>query len=130
MLSKQKIKYTLSALLSVTIDYIVNYFALKVGFTMFFSTLSSKIISSFCNYEINKKFVFLTGEHAMPKHSLIRYYILWTVQTLIGSLLAAAIVAVVKDPVKIHQVMMRIPIDLTIFCVNYLVQKQWVFKSK
>ena len=129
VLSKQKIKYTVSALLSVAIDYIVNYFTLNIGFTMFFSALSSKIVSSLCNYEINKKYVFRTKGEKIPKHSLIRYYILWSVQTLIGSLLAAAIVAIAKDPVKIHQVLMRIPIDLIIFCVNYLVQKKWVFKG-
>lgn len=126
----QQLKYVGSSLASVAADYAINFVCLKLGAPMFWATMISKAGSSLLNYTLNRTQVFSTEGKTISKTSIIRYYILWGVQTLIGSTLASFAASLAPNAADWQHVLMRLPIDGAIFCVNYIVQKIWVFKPQ
>ena len=128
MITAQQLKYVGSSLASAAADYVINFICLTLGMPMFWATMLSKAGSSLLNYTLNRTQVFKAEGKKINRTSIIRYYILWGVQTLIGSALASFAVSLAPDAADWLHVMMRFPIDAAIFCVNYIVQKKWVFK--
>ena len=130
MFTVQQLKYVGSSLASVAADYAINFVCLKLGAPMFWATMVSKAGSSLLNYTLNRTQVFSAEGKRINRTSIIRYYILWAVQTLIGSTLASFAASLAPDAADWIHVAMRLPIDGAIFCVNYVVQKVWVFKPQ
>ena len=97
------------------------------------ANICARVVSSLCNYSINRKAVFGGGN----KTSVVRYYVLAVVQMLISSLLIAGVFEGVK---AIHNLdisgnnfaktCFKIVVDTTLFFVSYKIQKKWVFKKE
>ena len=130
MFTAQQLKYVGSSLASAVADYLINFVCLTLGMPMFWATMLSKAGSSLLNYTLNKTQVFKADGKKISKTSILKYYILWSAQTLIGSALASLAVSLVPNAADWQRVLMRLPIDAVIFCVNYIVQKKWVFRPE
>jgi len=94
----------------------------KIGDTsIFFATVCARIISSFLNYLMNRNAVFKNVDRGKKtdKKTLVKYYILVVVQMCVSSVLVFGIHKVTL----INETIVKIPVDVFIFMVNYFVQK-------
>lgn len=126
------IKYIISAGLSFGLDLglftiFVNTLKSLLGdVAILIATICARIISSFFNYLINRNSVFKKddGSKADTK-TLIKYYILVVVQMFISSILVLGLHKITS----INETIVKIPVDVFIFMVNYFVQKLYIFKK-
>lgn len=86
------------------------------------ATALARVLSSLCNYTINRHAVFQSRE--TRKGSLARYYILCALQLLCSAGLVAGLHGLVGwDPS-----ILKLAVDLVLFCASYQIQKRWVFR--
>lgn len=119
-------KYIVSAVSSFVIDVILfNIFLLllnkyQVPNSIIIATVVARILSSLYNFKVNAKMVFKN----MSNKSLIRYIILVLIQMLVS----AFCVNYVSTIVPINVTLIKIVVDIVIFMVNFVVQREFVFK--
>ncbi len=87
---------------------------------IFIATILARILSSLYNYFMNSRVVFKNKN----KKSFIYYYILVVVQMIIS----ASLVSFIEAYIKIFPTFIKIVVDIIIFIVNYIVQKEVIFK--
>ena len=119
-------KYIISAISSFVIDVILfNIFLLllnkyEVPNSIIIATVIARIMSSLYNFKINAKMVFKN----MSNKSLIRYIILVIVQMIISALS----VSYLSKVIPINVTIIKVLVDIIIFMVNFVVQREFVFK--
>lgn len=128
LLFKTLIKFAATSLSCYIIDLLLftlfSYFIFPsnaVG--LFGSTVIARIISGIMNFTINKKWSF--ENHKQWKGQFAKYIMLFVTQMTLSWLLVTTFSAL---PIPIFIVKMAV--DLALFVLNYLVQKNWVFKDK
>ena len=90
------------------------------------STVFARVISSFFNYVLNRNVVFSSDDKkVMDKTTLIKYYALVIVQMLIS----AALVTVIFNLSGWNKTLIKMPVDVVIFIVNYIIQKKVIFNK-
>ncbi len=120
-------KYIFSAISSFLIDIILFKFMLiilnkwNITNQIIISTIIARIISAICNYKLNGKVVFKNIE----KKSFIKYVILVIVQMF----MSAFLVEYINNVIKINPVIIKIVVDSVIFVVNFIIQREFVFKK-
>ena len=118
------IKYIFSAGTSFLLDLgLFTIFILIFGNSMkgiFISTILARIMSSLYNYMINSRFVFKNS----GSKQIIKYYLLVIIQLMVSALL----VSIINKYIKVFTTIIKLFVDVTIFIVNYYVQKEIVFK--
>lgn len=129
MIYKLFAKYLFSAGSSFILDILL--------FTLFFKllknndinnyillgTILARIISSLYNYLINKKLVF----KKFSSSSLIKYFVLVVIQMFVSGLLVNYVSLLMSF---ITPVIIKIVIDVFIFIINFIIEREWVFKNK
>ena len=130
MIYKLFAKYIFSSLSAFVIDIILFSFFIKL-FTninldyktkILLATVSARIISSLYNFKINAKMVFKN----MTKSSYIKYAILVLIQMFVS----AFGVTYLSRRIGIDLTGIKIFVDMVIFMVNFVVQREFVFKKK
>lgn len=118
----QVIKHTVSSLLCTLLDYII-YLAL-LAWTVVdpaIAYLIGKIISVVVNYQLSKRIVF----KAKPDwRTTAAYYMLSVCTMSIGSML----IMFSTDYLGANEAIIKLPIDVLLFFVNFYVQKHVIFK--
>lgn len=130
MIYKLFAKYIFSSLSAFVIDIIlfsifINLFTninLDDKTKILLATISARIISSLYNFKINAKMVFKN----MTKSSYIKYAILVVIQMFVS----AFGVAYFSKIIGIDLTGVKIIVDMVIFMVNFVVQREFVFKKK
>ncbi len=128
LIYKLFIKYIVVALSSFFIDillfslFLTAYDNIGIASSIVFSTLTARIISALYNYLINAKLVF----KKMNKTSLIKYGLLVICQMFVS----AFIVSYMCKHVFISPVILKIIIDAIIFVINFIIQREFIFKRK
>ena len=90
------------------------------------STVFARVISSFFNYVLNRNVVFSSDDKkVMDKTTLVKYYVLVIVQMLIS----AALVTVIFNLSGWNKTLIKMPVDVVIFIVNYIIQKKVIFNK-
>lgn len=90
------------------------------------STVIARVISSFFNYVLNRNVVFSSDDKkVMDKTTLVKYYALVIVQMLIS----AALVTVIFNLSGWNKTLIKMPVDVVIFIVNYIIQKKVIFNK-
>lgn len=90
------------------------------------STVIARVISSFFNYVLNRNVVFSSDDKkVMDKTTLIKYYALVIVQMLVS----AALVTVIFNLSGWNKTLIKMPVDVVIFIVNYIIQKKVIFNK-
>lgn len=133
MLSKYYlfIKYTISAgfffAFDLTLFTIFNMLLNKPlgDSSILISTIIARAISSFLNYLVNRNKIFKSDNNIIDNKSLIKYYLLVIIQMSIS----AALVYLLHDILNINATLIKIPIDIILFLINYFVQKNIIFKE-
>ncbi len=125
------IRYTLSSSASAIIDIstfvILNSVVLihmPVAKRLLIATVSARVISSICNFVLNKNLVFRNGNRIAI--SVAKYYTLWFFQLLSSYGLIYAASTLLNGYVAF----MKIIIDLGLAVISYQIQLHWVFTGK
>ena len=121
---KRVLKYLLSSgtsfLLDIGLFTVFTFLFGKDTKAIFLSTILARVLSSIYNYYINSKIVF----QKKNKKSMLGYFTLVVVQMIVS----ASLVSFVEKYIKIFPTFIKIMIDIMIFIVNYIVQKEIIFK--
>ena len=125
------LKYIVSAFISFALDLILFSlfsFLLKKGIgdkSIFIATIMARVISSLVNYFINRNKVFKNNENKMDVKTLTKYYLLVIIQMLVS----ATVVTSIYKSVHIYETLIKIPVEIVLFMVNYFVQKKFIFND-
>lgn len=122
-------KYIISSLSSFILDIIL--FALFISILpendfygisrIVLATIIARIISSLYNFGINSKIVFKNQN----KNSIIKYFVLVIVQMFISAFSVSALF----ELLHINSTLIKVVVDTIIFIVNFVIQREWVFKK-
>ena len=129
MIYKLFAKYIFSSLSAFVIDIIlfsifINVFTninLDDKTKILFATILARIISAFYNFTINAKVVFKN----MTKSSYIKYAILVLIQMFVS----AFGVTYLSRKIGIDLTGIKVIVDMIIFIVNFVIQREFVFKK-
>ena len=89
---------------------------------IFIATALARILSSIYNYLINSRIVFKNKD----KKTIIGYFLLVVIQMFAS----ASFVSIFDKLLKINTTIIKVGVDVVIFIVNYIVQKEIIFKKK
>ena len=87
------------------------------------ATILARVISSLYNYFINSRLVF----KSYTKTSMVQYYFLVIIQMLIS---ASSVYFINKIMANVNATVIKFFIDIIIFCINYIIQRNFIFKKK
>ena len=113
-------KYLFSSITSFAVDYLLYWLCLLLGFAPLISYALARIVSSQVNYHLNKHTVF-SGRGG--RYSMVKYYALAVVQGAIGAGLVQWLPNIIPIPASI----IKIPVDIVLFCISYFIQRDFVF---
>lgn len=115
------IKYTFSAGSSFVIDILLftlfNYLVKNI----LLATIIARVLSSLYNFIINSKYVFQKSNN----NSIIKYYLLVIMQMFMSGILVTLLSNIF---INTNNTIIKIFVDICIFIVNYIIQKEVVFK--
>ena len=124
-------KYIISSLGSFIVDIILFSIFVKILpeihlinntiTTIVIATIIARIISSLLNFTINSKVVFKNS----TKTSIIKYFVLVIIQMLVSAFAVSGLFKVLN----IDSTVIKIIVDVIIFIVNFVVQREWIFKK-
>lgn len=117
------LRFLLSSLISFGLDYLLFLGCLRLGFSPWLGYAVARVVSSLFNYWLNRTAVFGgRGGNA----SILRYYLLAAAQLAIG----AGLVEFLHTVVGLHASWMKIPVDMMLFLVSYVLQRDFVFGDR
>lgn len=127
------LKYAASSILSSLLDLFffflfgVLFFHEGTALDVFLNTASARVLSSGFNFLINRKVVFESEGHMV--RSLVRYIclaaVIMTASAFFVNLLST-LFRIQSAPVR---TLVKIPVDILLFLVNFRVQRMWVFSG-
>lgn len=123
------LKYVISAGISFILDlslFTVFNILLKQSISdisIIMATVLARIISSFINYLMNRNGVFKKNTNKIDTTTLVKYYILVVIQMFVSASLVLGLYKVTN----INETLIKIPVDIVIFLVNYFIQKHFIF---
>jgi len=86
------------------------------------ATIIARIISASYNFIVNSKVVF---KH-QTKNSIIKYFILCVVQMFISAFAVSELFKLLN----VNSTIIKVVVDTIIFVINFVIQREWVFKKK
>jgi len=113
-------KYLFSSIASFAVDYALCGLLLGMKLPIWLSYALARVVSSQVNYHLNKHTVF-SGRGG--KYSMLKYYGLAVVQGAVGALA----LQVLSGMLPIAPIIIKIPVDLLLFCLSYFIQRDYVF---
>ena len=120
------LKYFIASISSFIIDIIIFKLLynlnLPIVHYIILCGIIARIISSIYNYIVNKNLVFKKAS----KKSLINYYILVMVQMFVSSIIVEYIF---NKFINFDPVIIKVVVDFIIFIINFIIQREWVFKK-
>lgn len=130
LIYKLFLKYIFASLSSFVLDLILFMLLLKILPEIKFGIITSivvssifaRIVSSIYNFKINEKMVFKNKS----KNSLIKYFILVVVQMFASAFIVSGLFSLLH----IKASLLKVVVDAVIFIINFVIQREWVFKNK
>lgn len=116
-----------ASIFDVSVFFILNTIVLRgmlASERIFISTVIARIISSICNYILNRRFTFAdTGKLSA---SIVRYYTLCICQmmTSYGLVYAFSLLW------KVNESIIKLIVDMALGFISYQLQLHWVFRKK
>lgn len=120
-----------SSLSSCALDLGVFYLALRLlrpgKLTILAATAIARAVSSFYNFNMNKKLVFASG--GSYRRALLRYYCLCLPQMLLSALLVSLFGRLTAASALLATAL-KFCVDTVLFCASFVIQREWVFREK
>ncbi len=92
------------------------------------STIGARAVSSIVNFTINRKSVFKSNSGVAS--SLIKYYALCVCQMGLSYLLVYLLSTVTGTQQSFVQTLFKMAVDVILFILCFIIQREWVFKNK
>lgn len=118
------IKFSASSMLCGLIDFIMLFICKGISDNLLFSVIFARVISSLCNYFLNKHLVFIKKE-GRTLHSLLQYYMLVVLVLTCNYLLLSFL----NETIEIPLFFSKLITELVLFAVSYTVQRRVIFKN-
>lgn len=118
---KQIVKFCIVGVLSLLLDFVLFKVFVSLGAGAFLSYIFARVISSIFNFVLNSRYVFKSA----GKSVVVKYYILAVLIMIVGSAGTELITKFLTWPV-----LSKLLIDLPLFFVSYIMQREFVFKKK
>ena len=120
------IRYVIAAISSFMLDYfifgiLITFSFINSNYNILIYTIISRIISSIYNFITNSKLVFRNSNRS----SIIKYIILALIQMIMSGFL----VSWISKCLKINVLIIKLFVDTIIFIVNFIIQREWIFKG-
>lgn len=126
------IMYLISAGISFALDLMLftlfsRILNLTIGdYSILVATIIARFISSFINYLLNRNKVFKNKKADLyDSNTLIKYYFL----VVINLCISAILVYLIHKVILINPTIIKIPVDVVLFIINFFVQKYFIFKG-
>lgn len=120
-----------SSLSSSLLDLLVFYGAMRLlpagKYAILAATVIARAVSSFYNFNLNKKVVF--GAGGDYQKTMVRYYCLCIPQMLISALLVSLLNKWVVGSALVTTGL-KFLVDTVLFFISFTIQREWVFKEK
>ena len=116
-------RYLFSSILSFVVDYLLYILLLSLGLVAWMSYGLARLVSSQVNYRLNRYTVF-SGRGG--KYAMVKYYALALVQGTLGALLVQWLPSVLP----VSPVAIKIPVDVLLFILSFIIQRDFVFKER
>jgi len=123
-------KFLLSSICAFLIDNAVYYALLAllgIGARRYVYAIA-RVVSSFCNFNINRFMVFRTMDRYGKE--LLRYYCLAVPQALISFLFVNLTQNLAHVTSPVIATLLKILVEGVIFFLSYFIQKKWVYRKK
>ena len=91
--------------------------------SIFISTILARVISSLCNFFINKNVVF--NNNSLVKSTIVKYYILATIQMFLSYVCVNNLFSLLQ----INATLIKLIVDVILFFISFQIQREWVFKN-
>ncbi len=118
------IRYSLSSILSVIIDYLLFGLLSILGISIFTATYSSRLIAAIVNFTLNRKLVFKSDE-TMWKQAM-KYLLL----LFLSGTISAIGISYFTEKFPINKITVKVIIESLLYFINYYVQKYYVFRKR
>jgi len=118
------IKFSISSILCALLDFVMLLIFKHLSDNLFFSVVAARIVSSICNYLMNKHLVF-NARSKKKATTLLQYYIL-TVFILACNYI---ILSFLNEKLGISLVYSKIITEALLFVVSYTLQRKIIFKK-
>jgi len=115
-------RYLFSAIASFIVDYALYWLLLGMAVSPILSYALARLVSSQVNYRLNRYTVF-SGRGG--KYAMLKYYMLAAVQGLIG----AGLVQFLPGIIPVSPAIIKIPVDIILFMISFVVQRDFVFNK-
>lgn len=128
---REYILYASSAVVCFLIDIILYSLIVRLGiigssaYGIYIASYSSRIISSVCNFGINKSIVFKSDTNMFK--AALKYALTVLLIITISSNAVKLISVMLSIPVK-NTPIIKICVDTVLFCLTYIIEKYWVLK--
>ena len=117
-------RYLLSAIVSFVVDYALYWLLIgAASLAPWLAYALARLVSSQVNYRLNRFTVF-SGRGG--KHAMAKYYALAAVQGCLG----AALVQLLPRVIPVSAGVVKIPVDIVLFAISFVIQRDFVFKNQ
>lgn len=117
------IRFFFGSLSTFFIDTLFFAFFIKtMNYNLSISYFGARSISGFCNFYVNKNFVFSKTQETLPQ--IKKYGFLFIINALIGYYLL-----LFTSQFQTEIVIQKILIEFMLFLLNFFIQREWVFKT-
>ncbi len=117
-------KFSFSSLICSFIDVALFTLLYEIFSKLFLAVCISRLVSSFVNFNINRKFVFKKGDTAF--FQIVKYYLLCIVQMILSYLLTLWLSSTNLSNI----VIIKIFADIVLFALSYVVQHSFIFQKE
>ena len=126
------IKFTASSIIGFLVDYVLvlllaavfGGFGIQQKVVLLFSAVIARIISSLCNFLINRRVVFKSDESIVS--TAVKYYVVAALILILNYLLLNLFNIVLSVPLAVAKLI----VEALLFAVSLALQRFFVFKSK
>lgn len=128
---KSFFRNAISAFSSAIIDislFMILVKILVVENNIIIATILARIISGLYNFILNKFWAFEKKKSNNTRSELAKYLVLFFIQMIVSGQATQIIEKLFSG--KIGVVIIKMIVDLIIFIVNFIIQKNWIFKEK
>lgn len=131
-IDKKPLLYAGSSVLALLIDkgiFFLTQLVVRGAYSVLISNTLARIVSSLVNFILNR-LIFKKGNSAGGKYAIVKYYTLVVVQLILVSTIETFLIRLLGIEHAGLKTLLTLPVDGAAFCVNYIIQKNWVFKEK
>lgn len=129
------LKYIISSISASVIDLVIFTLlnmllpeSMEEWVRIFTATAAARVVSSVTNYTINRKKVFKSSINV--KSSLLKYYAVAVCQAALSYSLVYIVTYALGTTQSMWQTLYKMIVDIILFFLCFVVQREWVFKEK